>query len=478
MVLRYGEVIHLTARDQDFKYIPDVLVYARYSLMETMIIATNMTEHTKKFHLDLSQLLPTFKKAYANNTVVMIKNIIADQGTDPEYYFLREFIELGQLKSLPAYRSLMISVQICDDDQFIFKKCLTNSIERTKRNLLAHKSIETEQISLLFTDCVEHNPSDIARFANVIGSIQHSFLDKLNINFKELFVQNKKLSTSVEYSSRLIAMTSYLIKQAGGQEIAPIRAAGAIHNSNRLGPIVFCTPELGRWSTVGGLGVMVDELSIGLADLGQEVYVISPYYERNRKGQTGYLAQDPAGIHYKDNIHVDIAGGCTLGVHEGKVSGVTVVFLHNGDIFPSPYPDAQPAYIVQQIAVFGKACLEYCCQRGIIPDICVTNDWFTGLVAGYAKIGHFGDTFKGTCFLHICHNLQELYEGRIHLDQKEGDLCGLHQLPRDWLIDPGWARLIINPSRSAIMLSDQWATVSKSYREDLLNSSGLAWLLR
>jgi|TARA_B110000305_G_C19434987_1_gene638395 starch synthase len=223
---------------------------------------------------------------------------------------------------------------------------------------------------------------------------------------------------------------------------------------------------------------MVDELSIGLADLGQEVYVISPYYERNRKGQTGYLAQDPAGIHYKDNIHVDIAGGCTLGVHEGKVSGVTVVFLHNGDIFPSPYPDAQPAYIVQQIAVFGKACLEYCCQRGIIPDICVTNDWFTGLVAGYAKIGHFGDTFKGTCFLHICHNLQELYEGRIHLDQKEGDLCGLHQLPRDWLIDPGWARLIINPSRSAIMLSDQWATVSKSYREDLLNSSGLAWLLR
>jgi glycogen synthase len=34
----------------------------------------------------------------------------------------------------------------------------------------------------------------------------------LNINFKELFVQNKKLSTSVEYSSRLIAMTSYLIK--------------------------------------------------------------------------------------------------------------------------------------------------------------------------------------------------------------------------------------------------------------------------
>jgi len=85
---------------------------------------------------------------------------------------------------------------------------------------------------------------------------------------------------------------------------------------------------------------MVDELAIGLVDLGQEVYVISPYYERNRQGKTGYLAQDPAGIHYKNNIHVSIGGGYTLGVHEGVVKGVKLVFLHNGDIFPTAYPDA------------------------------------------------------------------------------------------------------------------------------------------
>jgi len=59
--------------------------------------------------------------------------------------------------------------------------------------------------------------------------------------------------------------------------------------SNQLGPIFFFTPELGKYSTVGGLGVMVDELSVGIAELGQEVYVISPYYERNRKGLTGYI---------------------------------------------------------------------------------------------------------------------------------------------------------------------------------------------
>ena len=37
---------------------------------------------------------------------------------------------------------------------------------------------------------------------------------------------------------------------------------------------------------------------------------------------------------------------------------------------------------------------------------------------------------------------------------------------------------MVNPSRCALMLSDQWATVSRSYRDDLLNGSSLAWLLR
>ena len=290
MVLRYGELIHLSAKDLENNHLSDVLAYARYSLMETCIIATNLDDQTKRFWIDMSQLLPVYKKIYPNNTVVMIKNVIADQ-RETEYYFLREFIELRQTQTLPAYRSMMISVSICEDDQFIFKKCLTNSIERTKRNLQAHKSIEAEQISLLFSDCIEQTPSDIHRFANVIGSIQNSFLDKLGVPFREMFINNSRLAKSAEMSSRLMAMTEYLIeKSRGGQMIAPIRAAQSMNESNRLGPIVFCTPELGKWSTVGGLGVMVDELSVGLAELGQDVYVISPYYERNKKGATGYLA--------------------------------------------------------------------------------------------------------------------------------------------------------------------------------------------
>lgn len=153
-------------------------------------------------------------------------------------------------------------------------------------------------------------------------------------------------------------------------------------------------------------------------------------------------------------MFVDVSGGVELGVHEGVVKGVKLVFLHHGDVFPSPYPDNGPVFATHQISVFNKACLQYCCNRGKIPAMVITNDWFTGFCAAYGKMGHFGDTFKGTTFLHICHNLQESYEGRIYLDPCHGTLDHVHQLPTDVIIDGSWEKKLINPSRCAIMCSD------------------------
>lgn len=91
---------------------------------------------------------------------------------------------------------------------------------------------------------------------------------------------NKKIMNDPVLMAKLMA----LCEKVGAVSLPPSKDCKVIKEMNTLGPIVFCTPELGRWSTVGGLGVMVDELSIGLTYLGQEVIVISPYYDRNRKG--------------------------------------------------------------------------------------------------------------------------------------------------------------------------------------------------
>ena len=143
MVLRYGDLIHLQARSETNEFVPNILVYARYSMLETMIIATNLVDRTQRFMMDLSGLLPIFSKVYSGNTVIMVKNVMGTQ-IEPEYFFLREFIELRKIETLPSFRSIMVSLTVCQEDQFIFKKCLTQSIERTTKNLVAGQSIENE----------------------------------------------------------------------------------------------------------------------------------------------------------------------------------------------------------------------------------------------------------------------------------------------------------------------------------------------
>ena len=43
--------------------------------------------------------------------------------------------------------------------------------------------------------------------------------------------------------------------------VYPYRLFSDVVARNVLGPLVFVTPEIGRFSTVGGIGVMVNELT-------------------------------------------------------------------------------------------------------------------------------------------------------------------------------------------------------------------------
>jgi starch synthase len=58
-----------------------------------------------------------------------------------------------------------------------------------------------------------------------------------------------------------------------------------------------------------------------------------------------------------------------------------------------------------------------------------------------------------------------------------GTLEGIYQFDPTWVIDPYWKVKILNPSRCAILLSDQWSTVSNSYKQDLQRNSPLASIL-
>lgn len=114
---------------------------------------------------------------------------------------------------------------------------------------------------MLLTDCIKTKFYEGAYFASLVGSLKENFLDKINMSLYELVHFNSRLRNDPELYSNLLALCKNVA--TANTQVSP--DCKLILDSNKLGPIVFCTPELGRWSTVGGLGVMVDELSVGLA---------------------------------------------------------------------------------------------------------------------------------------------------------------------------------------------------------------------
>ena len=161
------------------------------------------------------------------------------------------------------FQSAASGISICSNDPIFLKKTLAQSIERTKVKLTSGQSIESERISLLFTEILEKSPVDIVKFANMVGTLQENFLEKLNLSFNDFISQIHKVKSDATLTSRLQALSQKIVeisdKEVG--EIPPVKAAKSFILTNKLGPIVLCTPELGKWSSVGGLGVMVDELA-------------------------------------------------------------------------------------------------------------------------------------------------------------------------------------------------------------------------
>lgn len=92
MVLRYGEFIPLIARNE--KNLEDrVLAFARYSLQETAVIATNLNDYEAQFYVDLSPLKQLYLSTYKENTVMMVSDWLKPD-SQVQYFFLKELLAL------------------------------------------------------------------------------------------------------------------------------------------------------------------------------------------------------------------------------------------------------------------------------------------------------------------------------------------------------------------------------------------------
>ena len=475
--LRKGKIIYLKAMNNNGQIHPGVLAFARKTEEETGIFAINFRDQESNFLLDLK---PLVREENNNETICYIQNW--DNDDKSEYFFLRELTQGRMTRKIGPYQSVCFGFSIAPASQDIIRKTMEISNSKMISDLINKNDIPVDsyQSSIRLKEILS-NKLPLEEFSKWISYIC-DILSRSKLTFndyiKKLDFVVKDEKSSNEFFSYCYRLANTKNMMLSPQNLKMAQEAENIFNSNVIGPICFVTPELGRWSTVGGLGIMVDELSQGLTAIGQEVIMISPYYNQNRKGISNYLANDPFNIHYIQNVAITLDNRYEFGVHYGTGNGgIKYYFLHNSNIFPRPYPDFGPAMCVREIACFAKASLQLLCDLQVIPSIILTNDWFTGLTPAYAKNGSFGDTFRGTTFMHICHNLEQTYEGRMYPSPHEGNLDGIYKFDPSWLIDFSWKQKVINPSRCAIMMSDQWATVSNSYKEDLKRSSPLNYFL-
>ena len=473
--LKVGKLIYLNAFDNNNKVHPGIFAFARKTPEETGIFAINFRDQETNFLLDLSSLLG--EDSNSNSICHIVDWTSNNQG---EYYFLRELLQSHVNRKIGPYETVCFGFSTLSFNKENYKRVMERSNSRLIGDLksMDNNSLDNYQVSLQLKEILEKK-LPLEEFSKWMDYVLQLF-EKYNVNFND-YIKKLEFLKKNEKNTTEFFRYCYILKNIKSPDKAyfkVIKTAETIFDSNILGPICFVTPELGRWSTVGGLGVMVDELSQGLNAIGQEIIMISPYYNQNRKGKTDYLNNDPFNIHYTKNVTIYLDAKYEFGVHYGTGNnGIKYYFLHNATIFPRPYPDYGPADITREMACFGKASLQLLCDLGCIPALVITNDWFTGFTPAYAKCGAFGDAFKGTTFMHICHNLEPTYEGRLYPSPQMGNLQGIYQFNPDWVIDPYWKVKILNPSRCAILLSDQWSTVSNSYKHDLQTTSPLASLL-
>eukprot|EP01133_Synstelium_polycarpum_P007805 gene7805-9157_t len=443
-----------------------VFGFARFSGDELAIIAINFDNHDTEFYVDCS---PLARVSTSEETIYRMVDLI-NPSNPPQYLSLNELLYEKHFVVVPGFSSICWGVFHQVSSPAAVRVLYEHSMIRLKQ-LLAD---DVDPQHNLIYSMLKRGLASVEQFSKALEDILSNLSGNAERTFSS-FIQGVLYHLTRHCDGHKII--SYLEVIASRLSVPRIpKICREVLQHNILGPIVFVTPEIGRFSTVGGVGVMLDELTRSLQLLGCEVHIISPYYNYGKGGRTGYLEKEE-GIKWSRNVVTYVGPDkVEVGVHEGSDRGLHLHFLHHFDYFPTPYNSGSPVHQLKTIVLFAKASLELLCQIRVLPSVIVTNDWFTGLVPAYAKAGAFGTTFNGTTFFHLVHNLEEAYQGRIYPDGGD-DLNWIHQLHRDLIMEPHSQGLCLNASRCALLTCNNWGTVSKSYLYDLLRTSQLAALL-
>ncbi|MEI8337786.1 MAG: glycogen/starch synthase [bacterium] len=231
--------------------------------------------------------------------------------------------------------------------------------------------------------------------------------------------------------------------------------------------ILFVATEAAPFARVGGMGSVMHDLPVALANLGNDVRIFIPKYLGVGDGMK--LVNEISDLKVPtNNKEKDEFLNCNVWkwVTEGKKEdSVTAYFLDNQEYFGSRANIYGYADDPLRWAILSKGALEFLKFSSWMPDIIVSNDWHTGFLPNYLKLDYKEiPKFKDVSSIFCIHNLH--FQGNFrHKYAEEKDLDdGVLALPA--FEDP--KLLQINGMRRGIMYSDAINTVSPTYAKEIL----------
>jgi len=225
--------------------------------------------------------------------------------------------------------------------------------------------------------------------------------------------------------------------------------------------ILMAFSEVAPFAKTGGLADVAGTLPSALAELGCDVRVVMPFYNR--------FIEKIADIKLTvENLPVSL-GNQTIATDIYTFplnSGGDVYFIRRDEFFDRShlYGTHKGDYFdnFQRFTYFSRAALALCPEVQFKPHVVHAHDWQSGLVPAYLKHTYATDQYWGeTASVFTIHNIA--YQGQF-----APELFPLTGLPADFFSTDGmefWGG--INFMKAAIVCADVITTVSPRYSKEI-----------
>lgn len=241
-------------------------------------------------HYNLAHLKTLFKNHEHSSKVIKIEDVLNPAKFIEEYYIIGELVNSKIDARIEPYKTIIWRLSIAKEDRL--QEALKCSSLRMKERL--NRTPPAWIYSSAFFNELSYLLDNVkTKYGVAIGlnTLYNKLIAPYDLSFSLVISKNYEFYMNKHKLEKLFGIFKLVSNHSALSETLNTHITGML-SGNTLGPIAFVTPEIGSWSSVGGLGVMVDELSKELARLGEEVYIITPYYEYNKKKETNYLLRD------------------------------------------------------------------------------------------------------------------------------------------------------------------------------------------